>query len=515
MTKTRRSLPMLTSRLPSWGALPSLLACALALGLSSAHPRADPGCAAGAGEPGARRPNVVVVVLDQVRADMLGCYGNTFCATPSIDSIAAGGTTFTRAYVPFSQCSPSRASLMTGLEPHKTGIAIQPRAEQLTDERLRRDVPSLGSAFKAAGYATAYFGKWHLSPPDKEQQEVTTYGYDLFVKGPGLAKDVVPFRYQEESAPYLTGPLAGECSRDGPWSERIVERAIAYVDQRCRNEPDEPFLLVYSDQRPHPPYLVPADVLERLGPKDVPLWPNTHDDLSGRPESVRRMRAAMIGPGTPSDAYWRDVLRHYSALLSAADEQIGRLLECLERNGIEKDTLVVFVSDHGDTVGAHGFFSKNALSFEELVRIPLVIRWPGHVRAGARSDALVGIQDVFPTLVALTGLQVDVSAMDGASLVPFLDGKEPARWREYYHSWHEGNVYGKLTLDVLIGRRFKYAFSPYAGAELYDLQADPWELQNLVGDEAHLDIAASMHAFLREKILADKYRSYAMPVFSR
>ncbi len=459
----------------------------------------------------ALRPNVVLVILDQLRADMLGCYGNTSCKTPNIDALAAKGTIFTRAYVPYSQCSPARASLMTGLEPHRTGIRIQPLAHQAAEERLRFDLPSLGSACKAAGYATAYFGKWHLSPPASEEQELARYGYDLFVKGPPAPREIEAFREQGQEHLYFDGPLAGTCTKTGSWTEVLAGEALRFIERHRAEDPQQPFLLVYSDPRPHPPYVVPPDVLERYAPKDVPLWPNLRDDLALRSELVQRMRTNMVGAPPPADDFWRGVLRHYAAMLSAADEQIGRLLASLQKHGIERDTIVVFVADHGDTLGAHGFFSKSAVPFEELIRIPLLIRWPGQVLEGATSAALIGIQDVFPTLIELAGLGVETEGMSGASLAPLLRGEKPAAWRQYYHSWHEGNVYGKLTMDVLVGQRFKYVFYPLGGSELYDREQDPWELKNLAGEEAHRGTAQEMHAFLLQKIQQDKYRSYAMP----
>lgn len=446
---------------------------------------------------------------------MLGCYGNDFCKTPNLDALASQGMLFTRAYVPYSQCSPARAALMTGLEPHLTGIRIQPLAHQAAEERLRFELPSIGSACKAAGYATAYFGKWHLSPPASEEQELVRYGYERFVKGPNAPREMRAFAQQGEGHAYFEGPLAGTCAQAGSWTEVLADEATRFIEAHCAAHPEQPFLLVYSDPRPHPPYVVPSEVLARYAPETVPLWPNTHDDLAQRSELVRRLRTNMVGAPPPADDFWRGVLRHYAAMLSAADEQIGRLLACLQKNRIDQDTLVVFVADHGDTLGAHGFFSKSALSFEELLRIPLVIRWPGHVLAGATSAALAGIQDVFPTLIELAGLEVETRGMSGASLAPFLRGGSATAWRTYYHSWHEGNVYGKVTMDVLIGQRFKYVYYPLGGSELYDREEDPWELENLADDEAQRGTVQAMHAFLLQKIQRDKYRSYAMPASPR
>jgi len=461
-------------------------------------------------EPHASRPNVLIVILDQVRADMLGCYGNTFCRTPAIDSLARQGAAFTRAYVPHTQCSPSRAALMTGLEPQATGIRIQPLDGQASEERLRVDIPSIGTAFKAAGYATAYFGKWHLCPPAHEEAEMARYGYDLFVPESELTGEVKPFAQHDAEHRYFQEPLAGTCAREGCWTEGLADRALRFLEGR-REEKDAPFLMVYSDSRPHPPYVLPPDVLARFAPEKVPLWPNARDDLAGRPELVRRMRANIVGAPPPSDEFWREALRHCAASLSAVDEQVGRLLAALAANGLEQDTIVVFVSDHGDTIGAHGFFSKSALPFEELLRIPLVIRWPGEIVPGTTSSALVGIQDVFPTLIELAGLDVDTSAMSGASLVPFLRGKPPSSWRNAYHSWHEGNIYGKVTMDVWIGERFKYVFYPLGGPELYDRESDPWELRNLAGEESQRARVQELHGELRRTVQRDKFRSYSMP----
>jgi arylsulfatase A-like enzyme len=199
----------------------------------------------------------------------------------------------------------------------------------------------------------------------------------------------------------------------------------------------------------------------------------------------------------PSDAAWSKIIQHYAATVSAVDHQIGLVYDALERNRIMEDTIVVFVSDHGDTCGAHGFWSKGVIAYEELIRIPMIMSWPGHFQAGGTCTELVGMIDVLPTLAEATGTEIDLRQIDGRSLAPFLAGRAVTGWRDNLLIMHHGNMYGLCTMRAVVGNRYKYVYYSYDTGEVYDSRADPWEMRNLINDPAHRQIAAQMHEQLK------------------
>ncbi len=422
---------------------------------------------------------------------MPGCFGNSFTKTPALDRLAERGVRFTRAYCGFPQCSPARAALMTGLYPNKTGIGIQSDFRMLGDrtvERLDKTLPSIGTVFKEAGYQTGYVGKWHLSP-EEPPDDIRDYGMDFLSPLPEFRSKQRPL---EENGKAL---IAGFCDPNPMWRGDMSKAAIAFIDRSCQQ--DAPFLLFYSDYRPHPAYFLPEEDFRRFAPETVQLWPNLHDDLEGKPLTQRRLRERILGGLKPSDAAWSKIIQHYAAMVSATDHQIGLVYEALERNKIVDNTIVVFVSDHGDTCGAHGFWSKGVIAYEELIRIPMIMSWPGHFQANAACTELVCLMDVLPTLAEVTGTQIDLRRIDGRSLAPFLSGRTPEGRREHLLIMHHGNMYGLCTMRAVVGKRYKYVYYSYDTGEVYDLKADPSEMHNLINDPSGQQTAAAMHEQLR------------------
>jgi len=442
----------------------------------------------------AGRPNILILMTDQQRGDALGCAGNPWVRTANLDRLAAGGTIFTRAYCPFPQCSPTRASLMTGLEPIRTGIGIQADYRMFgerTVERLDPKLPALGPLFRAAGYRTGYVGKWHLELSEPTD-DLSARGFEVFHRRSPHVTDVVPV--VGGAGLYRRRGIAGLGQSNESWEGWQADRACEFLRDRAGR--DEPFLLVYSDPRPHPAYNVTQADLDRYAPDDVPLWPNVHDDLAGRPIVHRRLRENIMGGFAPTDEQWRTILRHYAALVGSADRDAGKVLDGLDDCGAAENTIVVYLSDHGDYCGAHGNLSKGVVPYEELIRVPMVIRWPGHFRAGATCDELVTHMDILPTLAEAAGVEIP-GEIDGRSLTPLLTGRR-ADWREHVVVTHHGNNYGLCTMRAAITRRYKYVYWPYDEPELYDRDADPWEMRNLAGEPALAGVVDELHAVLVE-----------------
>ena len=417
-----------------------------------------------------RRPDVILVLTDQQRADAFGAAGSADLRTPVMDRLAREGVVFTRAFTATPQCSPSRAALMTGRYPHRTGVMGNtvdgegkgPPSAGMSGP-LDRSLPTLGRLFAAAGYETAYFGKWHLggSPGD--------YGFqthDSKVHDPTLAS-----------------------------------RVVAYLRKRATHE-TRPLLLIVSWLDPHDIYSVldgPPPDARAHAVAQLP-W-NLADDLRDKPFPQRHYLEEDQGkPFVAADrTMWRRYRAFYNALVETVDREIGSVLGAIAPGGVPPIT--VFSTDHGDLGGAHGLPYKGPAMYEELVRIPLVISWPGRIRA-ARSDALVSLIDLLPTLCDLTGVPPPAD-VDGLSLRPVLGlsskgtdpgtppGSSPARTpspgsappvRERVFAEYYGKQSWRVPIRMVRSARWKYVRYLGYGEELYDLDADPGELRNLAGE---------------------------------
>jgi arylsulfatase A-like enzyme len=388
------------------------------------------------------RPDVVIVLTDQQRADAFGAGGATDVATPTMDRLAREGVQFARAFAATPQCSPSRAALITGRHPHRTGVMGntggrgQPAG---MSTGLDRSIPTMGRVFAAAGYDTAYFGKWHLggTPGD--------YGFET------------------HDATIGDNVLAG--------------RVAGFLKARANSEAIRPLFLIVSWLNPHDIYGVlnePMPSARALAAVRLPA--NLVDDLKQKPFPQRHYLEADQGMpfvGATQDV-WRRYRAFYNGLVETVDREIGTVLAALPRRAVPPVT--IFTSDHGDLGGAHGLPFKGPAMYEELVRVPLVISWPGRIRAG-RSDALVSLLDMLPTLAALTGLAAP-AGLDGLSLQPLLD-RRADRVRDMVFSEYYGKQAWRVPIRMVRTERWKYVRYLTDGEELYDLQTDPGELRNL------------------------------------
>jgi arylsulfatase A-like enzyme len=408
----------------------------------------------------ASRPDIVVLLTDQQRADALAAVGAAGLRTPALDRLAREGALFTRAFCATPQCSPSRAALLTGRYPHRTGVmgnvdenaSGQPAAGM--SAALDRSMATLGRIFAGAGYQTAYFGKWHLggNPGD--------YGFEAHDSG-------------------------------RPEDAGLVSRIRTFL--RSRSGADrKPMLLMASWLNPHEIYGVARAERNTAEEARVALPESLADDLRAKPFPQRHYLEEDQGKPfrnyTPED--WRRYAVFYNRLVEKVDQDLGEIVEEVRKTS--PGALVLISSDHGDLGGAHRLPFKGPAMYEELVRIPMILSWPGKVPAG-RCDALVSNIDVFPTLCEAAEIKPP-EGIDGRSILPVLAQKEPGRdvvFGEYYgkQSW-------RVPIRMARTRTLKYVRYQHYGEELYDLIADPREMRNLAGAPEHKRTLERMSALL-------------------
>lgn len=435
------------------------------------------GC--GSGEPPEPddRPNLVLVLTDDQRYDTLSCNGATLIATPNIDRLATEGARFTRAYVTTSLCCPARASLYTGLYAHAHGVRNN---EDQVD--FLHQHPGFPELLQRAGYATGFFGKWHIYNPEAAPQP----GFDRWVSFEGQGQ------YEDELF-----TLDGERRRiPGFNTDVLFDLALEWLGAKR----EKPFLCVVSLKNLHRPYFVPKRHRGTLAGVSLPEPDSFHDDPAGYPAFVQRVRTTLRNRFFDEGGTHAENVRGYHALVLSIDDNVGRLLDALDEAGLTEDTAAVLTSDGGFMFGEHGLYRKRT-AYEESVRVPLVLRFPREVPAGLELDALALGVDVMPTLLEWAGVEAP-ALQHGTSLRPLWLETAPA-WREeflYIDGWGE-MVNGPQEL-ALVGERYKLVRYRRDAVEeaLFDRETDPEERTNLIDDPDLADTLAGLRARLATSV---------------
>lgn len=412
-------------------------------------------------------PNLLFVFADQMRGFDMGCAGNDEVSTPHLDRLAAEGVRFDQAVANAPVCTPSRGIMLTGRYP------LEHRAT-LNDLPLG-DVPTIADVLGAQGYRTGYVGKWHLdgvprtrfTPPGPRR-----HGFEYWAAYNCSHQYFRPDKYYlDDPEPVLI---------DGYEPEVQTDLACAFI----RDNADQPFALYLSWGPPHDPYSqVPEKYRQRYDAQAITHRPNA-DVATINPEAHR------FDPDR--------TLADYYAAITALDDQAGRLLDVLDETGTAEDTIVVFTSDHGDMLWSHGMMKKQQ-PWEESVRIPLIVRWPAGVPAGVVSDALISTVDYVPTLLGLMGApSLSTAGSDLSALVRGEDvnGPESAFLMDI-RPVDEGARQGLSEWRGV--RTSRYTYAERLGREpwlLYDNDADPYQLVNLVDDPEHVSVRVELAAEL-------------------
>jgi len=459
------------------------------------------------------RPNVVVVLCDQMRRQAMGCAGDPNVSTPNLDRLAGEGVRFTNANSTYPICVPTRLSFVTGEHAHTRHAhhiwRMSPAERTFADE------------LSAVGYETGYVGKWHLAdvgqdrpiPPDLQG------GFDYW-RG-----------FEVKNAPFETAYYADDDPTPRPLesyqTDGLFDLGIEFLDER---DDDGPFCLTVSVEPPHPPFTAPEAYLEEWADRRLELRPNVpYPEADRLPDTYSQW--GDVETATPelherADYHGDtllDELRAYYAMIENLDDNVGRLLDELESRGIREETAVVFLSDHGELLGSHGLLAKQH-PYEESVGIPFVVSHPGGGIDGGRTiDDPTCTEDWYPTILGLAGL--GAGDKPGEDLTPLLRGERSSLSRpgvllEFVREIRPGMPYHEETWRGFRTERYKYTVLGERATggrpwQLFDLETDPYEQENLVDDPDYEDVAREMHGHLRDAI-ADSGDDYALdPAFGR
>ena len=430
-----------------------------------------------------KRPNFIVMMTDDQRADAMSVARHPVLRTPNMDRIAEEGVRFTEAFVTNSLCSPSRTSFLTGLYSHLHGIRTNADSEMLPEDPARCHTrTNFAARLRDAGYQTAMIGKWPISTPPP--------GFEHWVILPGWGGYVDP-----------------EMMANGAWirmrghtDDVIGDQALIWLE-RVRDR-QKPFCMVYSFKAPHANWLPAQRYAHMYEDLDIPVPRTLEDRLAGRPEALRRAQMALadltdfgVPPTLPAEERRRlnyeHLVKNYYRVLLSVDDNVGRVLDYLDGNDLAEDTVVVYTSDNGFFLGEHGLFDKR-LMYEPSVRVPFMVRYPAGFGRRVDSSHMVLNVDLAPTLFELAGVPVP-PCVQGRSLRPLLEGERTA-WRDaFYYEYFEypGPHCVRKNHGVRTDRWKLIEFWEQPQEwELYDLVSDPDETNNLAADPGH---AAKLH----------------------
>jgi uncharacterized sulfatase len=428
--------------------------------------------------------NVVFVVADDLNTS-LGCYGHSVVKSPHIDRLASRGVLFERAYCQYPVCNPSRASFLSGLRPESIGVV-----DNVTPaRRLRHDLMFLPQYFRAHGYTTIKVGKiFHTGDAFEDPPS-----WDIDIRETRAAKnppDDQILRRQGHGGIVLNG------EDSSTWDGFVGRKAVELLEAAAGGR--QPFFLAVGFRRPHTPYIALLRYFELYPSDQIPLLAEPVEHLAGIPAIAltHNMHATPLAP-----AEVQPTIAAYFASITFMDAQLGVLLDSIDRHNLWKNTIVVFLSDHGYHLGEHGGLWHKMTLFEEATRVPLIIAAPGK-RANVACSQLVELVDLYPTLVELCGLPPRKD-LEGISLAPLLRKPDqdwkPAAFTVVSHSPLDPPA-GKLD-PARLGRsvrtpRWRYTEWFDGSRELYDHQRDPHEYHNLAAERGHADDVTSLHALL-------------------
>lgn len=388
------------------------------------------------------RPNILFIYTDQQHGFTVSENEDYQFDTPAMDSLAQSGTVFNNNFCATPQCSPSRASLMTGQYPHRTGVITNEGHAAGRGIPLNPALPSIGNIFKNNGYNTVYFGKWHLggNPVD--------HGWDIYKR-----------------------------SKD----EQLTKLAAGFLSSGHR----KPFFLFLSYLDPHDIYHITRILDSEFESQNIRLPGSFHDNLLNKPQPQRKFMESDQGKfiNSMEDAAYKAYRQFYRDKVKKVDTEIGKVLDSLKKSGLLADTLVVCTSDHGDMDTAHRLVFKGPFMYEEMLRVPLIVSYPEYIPSGESRDQLVQNIDLLPTMAEFAGIELPHKP-DGESFVQILHNKGNTG-REHIFAEYYAKQQWVSPIRTIRTKSWKYNLYKKWGEELYDLRNDPHEINNLAEDKKY------------------------------
>lgn len=483
-----------------------------------------------------KRPNILIFMTDQQNGATVLPGSPIKAITPVLDAVREDAVTFSRAYCPAPHCCPSRASFFSSLMPSEHNVWNNVGVVHAHSLGMRDSVRPWSLDLQEAGYGMHFVGKWHAS----NYQEPADYGWEAvhpkkMCPGAGLSPDEQKDLAYDRALTHLKNHASstpgesrrrGEVRRPGmtpyvhyggvedPWlrnhfvdgdadnpfgDRTVTDAAGRRLDALLEADAPEPWCLFVGTLGPHDPYIPPPQFLDWYRDTKITL-PETFDDpMLDKPALYRRTRN-LFRDLTHEEHV--EALRHYLAFCSYEDALFGDLIACLKRAGAYDETVIVFLSDHGDYAGDHGLWCKGLPAFLSAYHIPAVVKLPGNAIRGTTCDALVSLADFGPTFAELAGTSMP-GEVTGTSLLPLLYGTGATSWRDALFFQTNGNETYGIQRSVMTDR-WRFVFNAFDFDELYDLKEDPEQMRNLAEDPEHRPILEGMYRRIWDFALTHK-----------
>jgi arylsulfatase A-like enzyme len=449
----------------------------------------------------AHRPNILIFMTDQERGDVVT--PDHPCQTPNADRLAAQGIRFTQTYTPYAHCCPSRATFMTGLYPSRHGVYNNLLTPTAINSGLNKGVETFSELMRDDGYKMTLCGKWHVSaeenPSDRgwDEKAVTAVkgatqphpidGWRQGPRTPDSGEDRPRGHVQRpgwgDFVIYGTIPDVGPKGYEGLHDYKVIQAALETLDEYTKQ--DDPWCLFVGPIGPHDPFVVPEKYANMYDPTEIELPPSYFDTLEDKPRLYQRHRRQLWDQLSEEEV--RESIAHYYAYCTMEDALFGEVLDALDASGQADNTVIIFMSDHGEYCGDHGLYLKGVPAFRGGYHVPCIVRWPeGIADPGSEVSQFVTLADFAPTFLELA--QIDgPTDLSGRSFVPFLTGDKPDDWPDTFFTQFNG-VELYYTQRSVMTNEYKYVYNGFDFDELYDLRTDPHEMVNLADDPAYDEV---------------------------
>lgn len=442
-------------------------------------------------------PNILLIMADQHRLDCTARGGHPLVRTPALDRLATEGVWFSHAFTPSPICCPARQSLLCGQWPEAHGglwnIGTMPLPPF---ER-----PTWTQTLAANGYTLGQVGKWQehaaKSPLDFGFHDwISPKDYATWRKSHGLPPpqpDGERLGLDPLTARWFGGrdPAPLEATRTHWMAKQTIALMYRYAKE------GRPWHIRLNFEEPHLPCFPAEPFASLYPPEHIAPWDNFDDPLAGKPY-IQRQQLVSWGLERLTWREWSLYVSHYLGMVSQIDDAVGRILAALDAFGLADSTLAIYTSDHGDNCGSHRMIDKHYVMYDNIVRVPLIVRWPDVATAGlARGEFTLHALDLAATMCEAAGLPIPADYA-GRSLLPLLRGQTVDDWRQDVTATYNGAQFGLFMQRMLRDRRFKYVWNPTDVDELYDLESDPAELHNRIADPAYANALRE----LRHRLLA-------------
>lgn len=449
------------------------------------------------------KPNILIFMTDQQRGDTSPPYSKAIM--PNVENLKQEGIAFSNAYCPSPHCCPSRATFFSGLYPSEHGVWNNVNVGNALSRGLYDGVRLFSEDLSKAGYKMDFSGKWHVSsvegPEDRGWVSHFSTGKPQHKGKPLNTSSVREWGrcIREAEKPVKSVRKEAEILRPGyftykhyginehPFSDRkVIDDALRVI--RSRKKSHKPWCHFLGTLGPHDPYFVPRKYLDMYNLDDIKLPRSFNDEMSDKPNLYKRTRNRF---DQLTEHEHKEGIRHYLAFCSYEDALFGEILDALKETGEVDNTLVIYISDHGDYGSEHGLWCKGLPCFRGAYHIPAVIRWPKVIKNPGRVvDEFISLADFAPTFLEAAGINSDRKFV-GKSLMPFVRNEDPEKWRKEIYTQSNGNeIYG-IQRSVM-DKRWKYVYNAFDYDELYDLENDPDEMVNLVKRPGYEQISKEM-----------------------